>query len=305
MGKQDHAIWDESLAKHEPKDNCGCIWRHCGGWDKSPTPCHYAMNSYKALSERKKLYNNNNKQRAIDLKYIDENTKSTDYATAAVAQGRKDSNTTKSLSQFLKQYLKRHFNGPLHWLVISEKGWDVGYTIDIKCVPKNQLHKGPRSNFLPYKRDELGSGWGNWYPYYHEHHHIFTQGTYRDYVIYGTDIDIEDRIKITIASEWNINHKSNVIMLPEEIMVARIVQLPAHKYWGQFGHKDYSLSIKDDLREILNKMNEAVKEKKPCEKTDIKLELKQMLIDKSIMYYKKIMAMGKSDSIDSLVSLME
>lgn len=288
MGKK-HTKWDD-LKNHEKKKGCGCIWRHASGWDSSPTDCHYAMNSYNALDGRQSSYNNDNKQRAIDLGYLDPDDKDpTDQAKKDAAKGL----NTKKNSKIVNKYLGKHLTGPLHWLRINKNGWNVGYTINsVHLQSKNMVAKGPRPNFLPCKKNETISGYGWWYPYYHEHHHIFSQGAYKEYVIYGTGKDITKRIQITLASGWNINNETNMIMLPSEIIVARIIQLPAHRFWGTPGHKDYSQSIKKDLENVLDKMNEAIKENKPCEETDIKIKLKKILDAKSTKFYTKIIAMN-------------
>lgn len=308
MAKEDHFVWDEGLKRHINDKDCGCIWRHAFGWEEESkvTVCHYAMNSFNALDERNTIYNKNHKQRAKNLGYITDKTeKVSKKAKNEVEKVHKELENSKDLSEFLELYYGKHLGGPLRYLLIHEQGWWVGHTIDNDHVPKNKDEyktKGAQVNFLPRKNEKKG-GYGKWYPYFHEHHHILPQGAYRDYVIYATDEDIDDRIKISVTSGWNINDKPNMIMLPEEVMVGRIIQLPAHKFWGEFGHEDYSKSIKDDLREVQQKMQKAVDEKKPCEETEIKLELKDMLIAKSKMYYDKIVRMGMDESIDSLIRL--
>ncbi len=299
-----HLVWNDALAAHKNDKKCGCIWRHAEGYAEGAdkTVCHYAMNSFEALSGRTDVYNKNHRAKGIALGYMYPTTmKATKSAKQEVAAAHKKLGKDKDLADFINEFYGKHLGGPLRYLKLDEEGWFVGYKI--ANSPKTRILKGRQVNFYPHKNETTG-GYGKWYPYYHEHHHIFPQGAYRDYVIYGTNEGADDRIKISLTSGWNINHKTNMIMLPEEVMVGRIIELPAHKFYGEFGHSSYSESIAEDLNEVLAKMDEAVEEGKPCELTDIKIELRDMLIAKSQKYYSEILNMGTDTTTDSLGSLI-
>ena len=86
-------------------------------------------------------------------------------------------------------------------------------------------------------------------PYWHNTHHCISCGE----ILENFD---SDEIRLLIATHWNINEKENVIILPKQFVVARMLKLPTHvPPQGQQQHKDYSSEIGKGLQKIKSKLS--------------------------------------------------
>jgi hypothetical protein len=92
----------------------------------------------------------------------------------------------------------------------------------------------------------------------------------------GNDDKMEQRVKIVCASKWNINKELNIVLLPQELAVSRIVGLPAHCPWGLRSHPTYSKSMRDKLKDAKAQLDRAMKTG-ACEDT----ELVAFILDKT------------------------
>ncbi|NMO23654.1 hypothetical protein HPC49_54450, partial [Pyxidicoccus fallax] len=119
-------------------------------------------------------------------------------------------------------------------------------------------------------KDEGRQGYGAWYPYHHEHHHLVPQGAVHEYLI-GRDEKAERRLKLVLAAKWNINRGDNLVLLPKEVFVAEIVGLPAHCPWGLREHPEYSASMRYVLSKAKKALDAAMAGKGDCQKAVMKL----------------------------------
>lgn len=301
MSKSKHLIWNKRTDFHEKKEY-GCIWRHSGGWGN--TPCHYRMNSYNELTNREDVYNKDHRQRAKDSGFVsDDLTSNRTHIDMVKTNAGEKSLSGNKKSKFIKKYNESRFLRPLGRLRLDKEAWHVGYTIpekDLQTLPPKAQAKGCKTNFEIYK-DKKQGGYGAWYPYNHNHHHIIPQGAFKDYVIYSGDgRKASKRIKLVVDSKWNINNALNMIMLPQEIAVSYIVGLPAHCPWGAQSHDAYSDSMMEQLKDISELINEAIEEMKDCEETSIKINLKKELDDVSEDLYSKILKMEPGKEIQAV-----
>ena len=68
------------------------------------------------------------------------------------------------------------------------------------------------------------------------------------------------RARVVMQGSWNIHDQVNMIMLPNEVYPARILDLAAHIPW-QMGadHKPYSKSLKKKLEPIRKILDDVLK----------------------------------------------
>jgi hypothetical protein len=251
MGKKKlHVPYDEKFHEKKPY---GCIWRHRSGHGPKDD-CYYAVNGYDASAGRAgDMYNKHeHRARAREMGYAVDapaGSKGGDHKVGpAVGQALARKAASKAAS-FKKAYEKK-FGSSLKWLSLDPKGWNYGFTLS-KSVPKGW---GPQPTF--WIKKEKAQGYGAWYPYHHNYHHMIPQGAFHEYVI-GKDDKSTERVKAMVMSEWNINKALNVVLLPQETFVARIVGLPAHCPWGVKSHASYSNSLKSKLKQVKAQVDEA------------------------------------------------
>ncbi|NPC86927.1 hypothetical protein HPC49_53190, partial [Pyxidicoccus fallax] len=172
---------------------------------------------------------------------------------------------------FLRKY-EGKFHRALHWLRLNERGWHYGYVVPVEQRPKHERHRPSQPTFQV--KDEGRQGYGAWYPYHHEHHHLVPQGAVHEYLI-GRDEKAERRLRLVLAAKWNINRGDNLVLLPKEVFVAEIVGLPAHCPWGLREHPEYSASMRDALRRANRALNAAMDAQGDCQ--DALRKLKETL----------------------------
>jgi hypothetical protein len=61
-----------------------------------------------------------------------------------------------------------------------------------------------------------------------------------------------------VDSKWNINAQENVLILPSDVTVSQIVELPAHAPWGAFHHAAYSADIEKKLKSAKRAIDDAI-----------------------------------------------
>jgi hypothetical protein len=78
-------------------------------------------------------------------------------------------------------------------------------------------------------------------------------------------------------SRWNIHNRQNMLLLPQQEITAEIVGLPAHCPWGVPEHSGYQNSLKEKLRELRDKLDDAIgtQEQHP-EPTEVKFDLDEL-----------------------------
>jgi hypothetical protein len=276
MGKKKHVSWDFFKDYHKGKSP-GCIWRHSGGWGK--TPCHYAMNSFDVSASRTDMYNKDHRARAKALGYVidapaDRRKRGDLRLTSLIsrevgAKARSARKLSEARAAFRKLFEGR-FGGSIKWLSLNEKGWHYGYVLPLEHVPKRHRTRAPQPTFKV--KDKELQGYGAWYPYHHNHHHLIPQGALQEYVC-GNDDKTQQRVEILCASKWNINGQRNVVLLPQELAVSKIVELPAHCPWGLKKHAAYSGSMKDKLSRAKRQLDKAIKTKKCEDAEEVAVEL--------------------------------
>lgn len=275
MGKKKHVSWDFFKDYHQG-DKPGCIWRHSGGWGKSP--CHYAMNGYSVSGSRLDMYNKDHRANARALGYVVDasgdkrrrgDLKLTSQISREVGAKSRMARKVSEAREAFRKLFEGRFGGSIKWLSLNEKGWHHGYTLPAEHVPRKYL-QGPQPTFKV--KNGPAEGYGAWYPYHHNYHHLIPQGALQEYVC-GNDDKTKRRVEILCASKWNINGPINIVLLPQELSVSKIVELPAHCPWGLKKHAAYSASMKDKLRRVKKQLDKAMKTG-ACEDTeDVAVEL--------------------------------
>ncbi|MFP2930241.1 AHH domain-containing protein [Pyxidicoccus sp. 3LG] len=275
MGKKKHVSWDFFKDNHKGGDY-GCIWRHSGGWGS--TPCHYAMNGYKESGSRLDMYNKDHRANAKAMGYVidasgDKRRRGDLKLTSRISKevGAKSRTARKAgdAREAFRKLFEGRFGGSIKWLSLNEKGWHYGYTLPAEHAPKKYT-QGPQPTFQV--KNGPAEGYGAWYPYHHNYHHLIPQGALQEHVC-GDDAKTKDRVEVLCASKWNINGPNNIVLLPQELAVSKIVELPAHCPWGLKKHAAYSASMKKKLKIAKQKLDKAV-QTKACEDTeDVAVEL--------------------------------
>ncbi|MCP3168175.1 AHH domain-containing protein [Myxococcus qinghaiensis] len=293
MGKKKHVSWNLKEQYHQD-DTTGCIWRHSGGYGK--TACHYAMNGYKVSAGRQDMYNKDHRKNAVALGYVldvsgDNRRRGDLKLTSKISREvRAKARTARKTSEGREAFRKRfegRFGGSIKWLSLDKDGWHYGYTLPVGHVPRKYM-QGPQPTFKV--KNGPAEGYGAWYPYHHNYHHLVPQGALLDFVC-GNDDKTRRRVEILCASKWNINGPNNIVLLPQETSVSKIVELPAHCPWGQKKHSAYSRSMKDMLKDVKRNLDKAMKTK-ACEDTEeVAVELDA--VSKKILQQIKTMPTGR------------
>lgn len=138
----------------------------------------------------------------------------------------------------------------------------VGTELDAKTV------LGP-INFHIEQTDIAGNkGFGKWYPYEHDHHHLIPASAFQEHVLNGESTDPSrfnymSRARVVMQGTWNIHDEINMILLPNEVYPARILDLSAHIPW-QMGadHPTYSKDLKKKLEPVRDILDEALNQPK-------------------------------------------
>ncbi|WP_163991401.1 hypothetical protein [Pyxidicoccus caerfyrddinensis] len=261
-----HLGWDPKTLNHPDRPSgFGCLWRHTltdnAGW--SSHPCNHMTNGYRvSLAERSALYNKDHSKIARRMKLIDE-----DFGLDGKAQKRiwrrfpvsGNSERKLTLDDFIKKARKS-----LTWLRRGPEGWHLGVK-HLAHVPRQLLRVGNRPNFQPRQNKALG-GYGAFYPYEHNYHHLIPIGAVENWVIgngaSGSPSRSDLVVKLVLISRWNIHNEKNMMLLPQQEFESLIVGLPAHCPWGVPAHKAYQVSLKKRLRDLRKSLDAAILQKR-------------------------------------------
>ncbi|WP_246357394.1 hypothetical protein [Pyxidicoccus fallax] len=229
-------------------------------------------NSYNvSLNERSALYNKDHQTIARRMKLVDE-----DFALTSKAQKRvwrrfpvsENSERKLTFKDFIKNARKS-----LTWLRRGPEGWHIGVK-HLAHVPRQPRRVGRRPNFLP-RQNEVRGGYGAFYPYEHNHHHLIAIGAVEEWVIgkgaSGSPSRSDLVVKLILISRWNIHNEKNMVLLPQQEFESLIVGLPAHCPWGVPAHSVYQTSLKERLRKLRKKLDRAITQEKHPK--DLKAEI--------------------------------
>lgn len=221
-------------------------------------------------------------------------TKTAEYNRSAQDVAKKKNASEKDKgTRFLTAYRSR-YGKALGRLAQDPHAWDVSYQMlldpkDFKLTfgatkdnkardytrlvkrlsteldSKTALVLGP-INFHIEQADAPGNkGFGKWYPYEHDHHHMIPASAFQEHVLNGDSTDptvfnYMSRARVVMQGSWNIHHEVNMILLPNEVYPARILDLAAHIPW-QMGadHPTYSRDLKRQLQPIKKIIDKALK----------------------------------------------
>ena len=153
-------------------------------------------------------------------------------------------------------------------------------------------------------------------PYWHNAHHLIPNGTLRAAIDDAGEDDPSGRVVYLIRAgllkgEYNLNDKSNMMILPMGAAVANALGLPRHLNGDQggarqfFNHPDYNARIKGLITPVIDRYKALVKQKekehpKPPEKLS-----KDSLVSISDTIHSTIKALSKrtllpNNSLDSV-----
>lgn len=155
------------------------------------------------------------------------------------------------------------FGRPLHRLALNKEAWTPGHKLDASLATREYLGLGgylqskkkgisTPVNFAPERHaQKLGA----WYPYDHEYHHIIPRGSLTSALLREAKrVPYERRLSTLAESKWNMHNPQNIVLLAENTVIAKIINLPAHCPWGARGHATYSQMVERRLNEIATEM---------------------------------------------------
>ncbi len=145
------------------------------------------------------------------------------------------------------------------------------------------------------------------WPYWHNSHHLIPKGLFNETIAEIEDADCQTLIRLALLrAGYNINHHINVIILPQDLEVARVLGLPRHLIleddsWmiedsPKFDHLGYNWNVQNRLEPIITKYTEACDDelRKNCDTSTFKLS-KEELERLSAICYRSITAFGKTN----------
>ena len=134
-------------------------------------------------------------------------------------------------------------------------------------------------------------------PYLHNYHHIIPNGELNNRLIIKTKGYEDASILIQLmAVQYNINNGVNVVLLPKEQKIARIIQLPTHCPNRSRRHLKYSKHVGKQLEDMAKDIIDEF-EKMDCEEKKLAIEnLRDSLERLSKRLLPEIVKLGKSVS---------
>lgn len=122
------------------------------------------------------------------------------------------------------------------------------------------------------------------WPYWHNSHHLIPKGLFNQTIAEIEDVDCQSLLRLALLrAEYNINHHINVIILPQDMEVARVLGLPRHLIleddsWmietsPKFDHMGYNWNVQKRLNPIINRYKKACDDelRNNCDTTAFKL----------------------------------
>jgi len=302
---EEHLTAVEQIAKEHldaPKDS-GCIWRYATGKDAKHNAecCDHTKNSYEACRGRAPYQSDDYLTRAQTSRrvrkiYQDKAAEKT--ASAGNALTSPDAKLRKWAENFNEQeWLKRKramFKDAFDRLYLKgSKAWKVGALIEL-TPGERKTYFGSRGPHNPKPNHQAPRGLGGWYPYDHEHHHIIPVGNIKYNVVLDEEnkeskVNAQDRVNVLVQSKWNINNELNVTLLPKDVNVSKVVQLPAHCPWGG-KHFPYLRAVKDRLGPVKDAIDAACEmdEKQHEARKEAAADVKDLLDTASKTLYEQI-----------------
>jgi hypothetical protein len=255
----------------------GCVWR----WTRdkhNADCCDHTKQSYSACKGRAPYVSGEYLARweatHLKRKIYEDKLK---QKQARVAEVLKDKKASRGLRDWAENFdsdkwleKKRAMLGDaFHRLEVKESpAWQVGVKVTLTDEQAKRYfgrvqRRSPQENHKP-RRD---GGLGGWYPYDHEHHHILPISSVAAILSPAKEAagTKEDRLEIIKLSQWNINCEGNVMILPIDVNVSRIVRLPAHCPWGGW-HQPYLDQVKKELGPVRDALDAACKKKEQAKK---------------------------------------
>lgn len=99
-------------------------------------------------------------------------------------------------------------------------------------------------------------------PYWHEAHHIIPHGELRDSINAVGEGPLKETYRLLIRNgllneKYNLNRTVNMIILPLDDGIARVLGLPRHRHTPEhFSHRAYSKHVRELLTEIFDPIKE-------------------------------------------------
>jgi hypothetical protein len=240
-----------------------CVVRH----EDVNTPCDYRWNGYlHSVASRKPLYNKPVTASSINERRVDRKIRQ----AAARRFGNRPNGPKlqETVAKFL-HYFRTSLSNSRALVDQDPEAWFIG-------KPGNR-------NFVPRKH----GGPGFHVPYYHNWHHLIPNGAINehiggyDYESRSRDEDGYKRLFLLMSSGYNINTKPNIMLLPQESFVGRILRLPVHCPYWQKDHIEYSASCVRRLGDISRMLDQAISEGAehqlgPEEVATVRLEMRDL-----------------------------
>jgi hypothetical protein len=127
------------------------------------------------------------------------------------------------------------------------------------------------------------------WPYWHNSHHLIPKGLFHETLAEIRDADCQALVRLALLrAKYNINHHVNVILLPQDLEVARVLGLPRHLIledgsWviedcPKFNHAAYNMNVYNRLKPVINEYTEAcdAELRKNCDTSQFKLSKEQL-----------------------------
>ena len=272
MAKDQHAAFDPETDNHPTSGKCGCVWKHASEIRKSQWsthPCHYPTQGVKSARTHRARLEGDHRGRAVAMGYLvqDGNGYRLDSdvvgkharGKAPERQRRKEERREKfDRAAFIQRFVTERAEQPLSLLVREADGWYVDH-------PHPDARTNPKlAGVKTFTLRERPGHPGQRYPYFHEHHHIIPADALNKYVLNhdGDGAKRDARVKVLLKGKWNLNDEENMIVLPSEVVPARIVGLPAHCPWDEADHPSYTESLKAWLVRARRDVDAALKVEK-------------------------------------------
>jgi hypothetical protein len=266
----DHKPFDYRAEWHKG-DAYGCYFKHDGaGFSKYPK-CDYPLNGFEEAKQHTGMYNRDHRNAAGRKGYFSDKVPQLQAQVSALGAARgKDSGWEQRTMDRVYQ--------PIRLLLADPQAWHIKHHLTQSVTPwwpkGGAARVPPAENFLPRPH----GGWHYYFPYKHNHHHMISAGSFREFVldapVSGKATRFTRRIVI-LKADWNINRKQNLVMLPNEEAVAEICALPAHCPWDAVSHPDYSSALKSDLAQVRDAIDKAADKDKHEELEDVTIVLEE------------------------------
>ncbi|RKG72082.1 AHH domain-containing protein [Corallococcus terminator] len=272
------------MTKNDLHDKGACILRHESA--RKSSPCDYQWNGYQLskTAARSGMYN-----KPLRRSWIDRDKADRDIFEAATRKEKRSGETSGEFGLRLRDFVKKYRLSVRYTSRVLErdpKAWFIGEPTHPK-------------NFVPMAHDPEG---GMHRPYYHNWHHMIPNGAINEYI--GGGPDGAKRLFLLMTSLYNMNCGQNIVLLPKESFVGRVLGLPIHCPYGQMSHPTYSQACEKHLRRIAAQLKKVLASGNPHKLNDENVtQIKKamnLLSDKLLATLK---AMPPGVSLDELESI--